>query len=328
MVNNQLSPATINANKQAFVNEFVTRTEFRSIYDGLSNTQYVDRLFQTTGVTPSASERQALIDGLGNGSETRASVLFKVVDGTRRSPMDIWYSTPLTAKSSTTTCSTRRSCRWNTSVICCAIRTSWVRSGGQVEQVWQLVRRADGAGVHQVTGIPRALRTALSSVNQKDTKDKWFFNLRLGALICGKDVNLLRDFSGVAFGLPGPRSYFYAGSLREIVSRFSQLKLARIQGDRQIVRSSFPDRASLQVSQPSFTHLRKALWLVEKTRRCARMSATSCLRPHMRHRVARQRRIPTNIRNYTRQRVIPDSQLASGSFAHRRIAQINRKMGI
>jgi hypothetical protein len=82
VVNNSLSPSVINANKQAFVNQFVTRTEFQAIYGGLNNTQYVDRLFQTTGVTPTAAERQALIDGLGSGSETRASVLFKVVDGT------------------------------------------------------------------------------------------------------------------------------------------------------------------------------------------------------------------------------------------------------
>ena len=82
VVNDALAPNVINANKQAFVNEFVTRSEFRAIYDGLNNTQYVDKLFQTTGVTPASNERQALIDGLGNGSETRASVLFKVVDGT------------------------------------------------------------------------------------------------------------------------------------------------------------------------------------------------------------------------------------------------------
>jgi hypothetical protein len=82
VVNDALAPNVINANKQAFVNEFVTRPEFRAIYDGLNNTQYVDKLFQTTGVTPASNERQALIDGLGNGGETRASVLFKVVDGT------------------------------------------------------------------------------------------------------------------------------------------------------------------------------------------------------------------------------------------------------
>jgi hypothetical protein len=82
VVNDSLSPAVINANKQAFVNAFVTRAEFQAIYSGLTNTEYVDRLFQTTGVTPSSSDRSALINGLGNGSETRASVLFKVVDGT------------------------------------------------------------------------------------------------------------------------------------------------------------------------------------------------------------------------------------------------------
>jgi len=82
VVNDALAPNVINANKQAFVNEFVTRSEFRGIYDGLNNTQYVTKLFETTGVNATSNERQALIDGLGNGSETRASVLFKVVDGT------------------------------------------------------------------------------------------------------------------------------------------------------------------------------------------------------------------------------------------------------
>jgi subtilisin family serine protease len=82
VVNNALDHNRINTNKQAFVNAFVTRPDFRAIYDPLNNTQYVDKLFQTTGVTPSAGERQALINGLNGGGETRASVLFKVVDGT------------------------------------------------------------------------------------------------------------------------------------------------------------------------------------------------------------------------------------------------------
>jgi hypothetical protein len=82
VVNDALAPDVINANKQAFVVAFVQRPEFRAIYDGMSNTQYVDALFQTTGVTPSASERQALIDGLNASTETKATVLFKVVDGT------------------------------------------------------------------------------------------------------------------------------------------------------------------------------------------------------------------------------------------------------
>jgi len=82
VVNNALEHNVINTNKQAFVNQFVTRADFRAIYDGLSNTQYVDKLFQTTGVTPSATDRQTLINGLNGATETRASVLFKVVDGT------------------------------------------------------------------------------------------------------------------------------------------------------------------------------------------------------------------------------------------------------
>ena len=82
VVNNQLAPDVINANKLAFANAFVTRADFRAIYDGLNNTQYVDKLFQTTGVTPGAPDRQALIDGLNAGTLTRARVLFNVVDGT------------------------------------------------------------------------------------------------------------------------------------------------------------------------------------------------------------------------------------------------------
>ncbi|HKR14418.1 MAG TPA: NF038122 family metalloprotease [Pyrinomonadaceae bacterium] len=81
VVNNQLSPSVINANKTAFVNEFVTRSEFRAIYDGLNDTQYVDKLFQTTGVTPSSNDRNALIAEAGTAGG-RASVLYKVVDGT------------------------------------------------------------------------------------------------------------------------------------------------------------------------------------------------------------------------------------------------------
>jgi hypothetical protein len=87
--NAQLSAAKINQNKADFAAQFVNCTdaaksrcaEFKAIYDGLNNTQYVDKLFQTTKVVPGASERTALINGLDSGNETRASVLQKVVDG-------------------------------------------------------------------------------------------------------------------------------------------------------------------------------------------------------------------------------------------------------
>ena len=41
----------------------------------------MDKLFQTTAVTPTQAERDALVAGLNNQTETRASVLLKVVDG-------------------------------------------------------------------------------------------------------------------------------------------------------------------------------------------------------------------------------------------------------
>jgi hypothetical protein len=89
VVNGQLSGVTINQNKATYAQQFVNCTdaakyrcaEFKAIYDRLNNQQYVDRLFQTTGVNASASDRSALVNGLTAGTETRASVLQKVVDG-------------------------------------------------------------------------------------------------------------------------------------------------------------------------------------------------------------------------------------------------------
>jgi hypothetical protein len=81
VVNNQLDQSVMYANKQAFVNQFVMRADFQIIYGALDNAHYVDKLFQTTAITPTAEERQALINGLSAGNETRASVLFKIVDG-------------------------------------------------------------------------------------------------------------------------------------------------------------------------------------------------------------------------------------------------------
>ena len=91
LVNSQLSAAKINQNKADFAAQFVNCTdatkyrcaEFKAIYDGLNNQQYVDKLFLTTGVNASAADRTALVNGLNANpaTETRASVLQKVVDG-------------------------------------------------------------------------------------------------------------------------------------------------------------------------------------------------------------------------------------------------------
>jgi len=80
--NNQLSAAAIETNKKAFAEEFIKRAEFRTLYDPLSNFDYVERLFQTIGIDVNATEKLALVNGLNNQTETRASVLQKVVDGT------------------------------------------------------------------------------------------------------------------------------------------------------------------------------------------------------------------------------------------------------
>ena len=87
VVNDQLDPNVINANKHAFVDQFVNTAGFKTKYDSLNNQQFVDTLFQTTGINASAADRAALVNGLSgvNGqaaTETRSSVVFKVVDGT------------------------------------------------------------------------------------------------------------------------------------------------------------------------------------------------------------------------------------------------------
>jgi hypothetical protein len=83
VVNDRLAPDVINANKRAFVDQFVNTSEFKAIYDSLSNQQFVDKLFATTGVAPTDAERSMLVNGLNTGAETRSSVVSKVVDGTQ-----------------------------------------------------------------------------------------------------------------------------------------------------------------------------------------------------------------------------------------------------
>jgi hypothetical protein len=83
VVNDQLDPNVINANKHAFVDQFVNTAAFKAKYDGLSNQAFVDLLFTTTGINASASDRTALVNELNAGApNAKSSVVFKVVDGT------------------------------------------------------------------------------------------------------------------------------------------------------------------------------------------------------------------------------------------------------
>jgi hypothetical protein len=68
-------------NKRAFAAGWVTRPQFRNAMDALGNAAYVDKLFANAGVSPPADLRASLVAGLDAGTETRASVLTKVVEG-------------------------------------------------------------------------------------------------------------------------------------------------------------------------------------------------------------------------------------------------------
>src|SRR5688572_12804014 len=72
--------AQLEANKQAFFSEVVARPEFITRYGGLSNLQYVQALLSNTGLNFSTAERDTLVNGLNNGTETRATVLRKVAE--------------------------------------------------------------------------------------------------------------------------------------------------------------------------------------------------------------------------------------------------------
>ena len=76
-----LTDAQLEANKVAFIADFMSRSEFKSKYDAVTDpSAYVKALEQAAGVT--LSNEQSLITGLQNSTETRATVLRKVIEST------------------------------------------------------------------------------------------------------------------------------------------------------------------------------------------------------------------------------------------------------
>jgi len=67
-------------NKVAFANFWTDRPDFRGLYADKTNAQYVNTLMANTGVVFSPADRDVLIDGLDNATETRASVLRKIAE--------------------------------------------------------------------------------------------------------------------------------------------------------------------------------------------------------------------------------------------------------
>jgi len=70
----------LEANKQALANDWVQRTGFQQLYP-LSQTpeQFVNKLFDTSGLIPFTSDRQRLANDMHNG-KTRAQVLREVIE--------------------------------------------------------------------------------------------------------------------------------------------------------------------------------------------------------------------------------------------------------
>lgn len=74
--------ALLEANRQAFLQEFVSRVEFVGNFpQGLAASIYVDRLFLNEGVTPTVAERTAALNAYGSGNTLgRAAALKSVID--------------------------------------------------------------------------------------------------------------------------------------------------------------------------------------------------------------------------------------------------------
>jgi hypothetical protein len=69
------------ATKQALADEFVTRPEFVAAFPAFfTPAQYVDGLNANTGNSLTQAERDALVNGMIGGTETRSTVLIKIAD--------------------------------------------------------------------------------------------------------------------------------------------------------------------------------------------------------------------------------------------------------
>ena len=65
----------LESNKQSFASSWITRPAFSSIYNGLSNEQYVDTLIANTSVAFTETDRDSLVDVLSTHAMTRERVL-------------------------------------------------------------------------------------------------------------------------------------------------------------------------------------------------------------------------------------------------------------
>ncbi|MDT5295037.1 MAG: hypothetical protein QOJ76_1917, partial [Acidobacteriota bacterium] len=70
----------LEANKRAFVEQWVARPAFRAEFDALTNEQFVDRLLTNAGIPASGAERDDLARSLDEQRETRAGVVRRIAE--------------------------------------------------------------------------------------------------------------------------------------------------------------------------------------------------------------------------------------------------------
>ena len=73
----------LDANRVKFLDAYVGRPEFQNIYAPLNNDQYVDQLLTHTRIIWTDGERAGLVNGLTNGTLTRAEVLGQIAEDPR-----------------------------------------------------------------------------------------------------------------------------------------------------------------------------------------------------------------------------------------------------
>lgn len=75
----------IDTNQTNFADEWVNRPRFVSEYPfSMSSAEFVDKLYATAGISDQAT-RDAMVNGLNNGTETRGSVVKKIANSTAAS---------------------------------------------------------------------------------------------------------------------------------------------------------------------------------------------------------------------------------------------------
>jgi len=73
----------LEANKQAFALAFVQRSQFQTMYAGITASNYVQTLFANTGATPTSAETTAAVNAFNNaggGDAGRAAALRSVAE--------------------------------------------------------------------------------------------------------------------------------------------------------------------------------------------------------------------------------------------------------